>query len=117
MQWDVDGYSTLEYNRWEILIEKGFEHNDFIAGLNEGSKDGILTLKNESIAVLLKILHCRTLIGAAGDQNLGLDIEISAKKGTIVVLQCLPQADATLWVGIVICDHCVKCLLSSLLNP
>ena len=43
MKRDVDGDTTIESDRWKILIEEGLEHNNLIALFEEGNKYGILS--------------------------------------------------------------------------
>jgi hypothetical protein len=46
MKGDIDGRSAVEGDGWQILIEEGLEHDDFISMLKEGGENGILSCKN-----------------------------------------------------------------------
>ena len=43
MQGDIDGLSTVERDRWKILVEERLEHYDLISGLKESGQDCIFT--------------------------------------------------------------------------
>jgi hypothetical protein len=45
MKGDIDRSTTVESHGWEVLVEKRFKHDDFVAVLKESSKDGILPCK------------------------------------------------------------------------
>jgi len=42
MEGHIDGFATIERHRGQVLIEKRFEHDDFVTLLQEGGEDGVL---------------------------------------------------------------------------
>lgn len=43
MQGDIYRLSTVECDRWQILIKERFEHDDFVSMIQESREDGVLT--------------------------------------------------------------------------
>jgi len=45
MKRDIDRFTTVEGDRWEVLVEEGLKTDHFIALLQKSGENGVLTLK------------------------------------------------------------------------
>jgi hypothetical protein len=58
-----------------------------------------------------------TFVGAAGDENLRVDIEVVVEGGAIVLLDRLAETDAALGVGVVVFGDTLESSVCGLSDP
>ena len=74
MQWNINGFSTVEGDRRKVLIEERLEHDDLVALLQERGEYRVLTWQGLT-AVGRQCIEDGTFVSTTGDYNLSLDIE------------------------------------------
>ena len=115
VEWDVFYGAAGHFNVVEILVEEGFEDDDFIAWLDEAHECAehawvrVTTLKGEDMALafrgvknlmslLCSLIECKSLtfVGTSGDRDFAFGIKLSPKEWGIGIRDRLLQSWASL---------------------
>ena len=118
MQWDIDGFSSIECDGWQVLVEEGLKHDDLVALFQKGDEDRVLTCQPGSANVgFTRTGGKPTFVSSTRNQYFRFDIKISAELMIVVVFESLPQTWTAFGMGVVVGRDGVQCLLCRLSNP